>query len=303
MFDLITIGNISIDIFFQGDSLTFKDDRFQLALGGKYFVDRVIESVGGGGANVAIGASKNGLKTAVLGKIGNNPFKKIVLEKLRAFDVSTKLCQFKNDYSNISTILLSKKGERTIIHYSSPHQKIIENKQDWHKLKETRAVYLGNLPDVSLTEKLEVLSFLRKNKILTIVNLGVNDCRRPKDQLKKMLDHVDVLIVNNHEFAEIVKAPVGDIRFSDDVIDWYVPYLRDNIVVVTAGKLGSYLYYLGKNHHEKPAQIDRIADTTGAGDAYCAGFISEYLRSKDLIQSMKNGSKYACKILAKVGSN
>ncbi len=303
MFDLITIGNISIDIFFQGESLTFKDNRFQLAVGGKYFADKVYESVGGGAANVAIGASKNGLKTAVFGKIGNNPFKRNIIDKLHHNSVSTKYCHIKNNYLNISSILLTKNGERSIVHYSSPHQHIIENKQDWFKLADTKAVYMGNLPDVPLTEKIEVLSFLRKKGILSVVNLGVADCRRPKDQLQKLLTNIDILIINNYEFSEMVKAPATDIHFSDNVVNWYIPYLKNTIVIITSGKLGSYAYFSNNVHHEVSQRTDHIVDTTGAGDGYCAGFISQYLVSKNVILSMKNGGKYASKIISKVGSN
>jgi len=303
MFDLITIGNISIDIFFQGESLTFKDNRFQLAVGGKYFADKVFESVGGGGANVAIGASKHALKTAVIGKIGNNPFKKIIIDRLKLNNVSIKLCHQKNNYLNISTILLAKNGERSIIHYSSPHQKIIENKQDWHRLANTKAVYMGNLPDVSLTEKIEILRFLKKNNILSFVNLGVSDCRKTKDQLKKLLENIDVLIINNYEFSEMVKAPVSDINFSDNIIKWYIPYLKNNIIIITSGKLGSFSYYLDNVQHVPAQKINHIVDTTGAGDGYCAGFISEYLKTKNITQAMKNGVKYASRIIAKIGGN
>lgn len=303
MFDLITIGSISIDLFFQGQSLTFKDNRFQLAIGGKYFADRIIESIGGGGANVAIGAAKHGLKTSVFGKIGNNPFKKMIIDRLHQNDVSTKFCHLENNYRNISTILLAPNGERSIINYSTSHQHIIENKQDWYKLAHTKAVYMGNLPDVPLAEKIEILSFLRKKNILTMVNFGVYDCRRPKEQLRKLFANIDILIINNHEFSEMVKAPVTDINFSDNIVKWYIPFLKETIVVVTAGKYGSYAYHLDNVYHEKACRVDHIIDTTGAGDAYCGGFISHYLKTKNIAESMKSGGKYAAKIISKIGAN
>ena len=92
MFDLISIGNISIDLYFKGSSLTFEKDRFQLAIGGKYFVDQFHTGIGGGGVNVAIGVAKEGIKSAVMGTIGNNPFKKMILQLLEAKQVSSKLC-------------------------------------------------------------------------------------------------------------------------------------------------------------------------------------------------------------------
>ncbi len=303
MYDLISIGSISIDLFFKGKSLTFKDNRFQLAVGGKYVVDHFYENLGGGGANVAIGARRNGLKTAVLAKVGNNPFKKIILEKLEDEKVSIHLCQFEDDYLNLSAILLNEKGERTIVHFPSPHQHIIGSIHDKFKLLKTNMVYFGSLTDVALEEKIELLKFLNNNHILTIMNIGVHDCRRTKHQIEELLKPVDILILNGHEFADLAKAPYRDIHFKENIINWYSPFLKTKTVVITEGANGSYAYFEGKVYHQEAVKPARIIDTTGAGDAFTAGFIAEYFKSRDLEQSMEKGARYASKILTKIGAN
>src|SRR3989338_6856534 len=302
MFDLISIGNISIDLFFRGYSLTFKDNRFQLAVGGKYFANQFHTSIGGGGANVAVGAAKYNLKTAVLGAIGNNPFKKMVVQMLQAHNVSTDLCPIEDDYFNLSCILLTDKGARSIIHYSTPHRNILRKAISIKHLIETKILYLGNLPDVSLTERELALSMCKKNNILTVVNLGVKDCRRPKHQLDNLLKKTDILIVNGHEFAELVKAQYKDIHFKENVVKWYIPELEEKIVIITEGKKGSYGYFNHKITHQKAIQVNKIVDSTGAGDAYTAGFISQYFKTKNLEKSMEKGAQSAAKTLSNIGA-
>ncbi|OGK11984.1 hypothetical protein A2954_00410 [Candidatus Roizmanbacteria bacterium RIFCSPLOWO2_01_FULL_37_12] len=303
MFDLISIGNISIDLYFKGSSLTFEKDRFQLAIGGKYFVDQFHTGIGGGGVNVAIGVAKEGIKSAVMGTIGNNPFKKMILQLLEAKQVSSKLCFIENDYYNISSILLSEKGERSIIHYSTPHKNILRKASSINNLIEAKVVYMGNLPDVSLTEREVTLNLCKKNNIITVVNLGVKDCRRSKVQVKHFLSKIDVLIVNGHEFAELVKAQYKDIHFHENVVRWYFRDLEDKTVIITEGKNGSYGYMGGKVYHQKAVEVDKIIDATGAGDGYTAGFISEFFRSRNIEKSMEKGSRYAAKILSIIGAN
>ncbi len=303
MYDLISIGSISIDLFFKGKSLTFKEGRFQLAIGGKYVADHFFESLGGGGANVAIGARRNGLRTAVLGKVGNNPFKKIILEKLVDEKVSIHLCQFEENYLNISAILLTEKGERTIVHFPSPHQHITSNVHDKIKLLKTSMVYFGSLTDVPMEEKVELLNFFKNNRVLTIMNIGVHDCRRAKHQIEDLLKPVDILILNGHEFADLVKAPYRDIHFKENIINWYLPFIKNKIVIITEGAKGSYSYEGGKVYHQEAIKPANIVDTTGAGDAYTAGFIAEYFKSKDIEKAMEKGARYASKILAKIGAN
>lgn len=303
MYDLISIGNISVDLYFKGESLTFAKNRFQLAIGGKYFVDQFHTGIGGGGVNVAVGTANLGLKSTVMGTIGNNPFKKMIVHLLEENKVSSKLCYTEDDYYNISTILLSEKGERSIIHYSTPHKNILRKASSINNLIEAKIVYMGNLPDVSLTEREVTLNLCKKNNILTVVNLGVKDCRRSKQQLKHFLSKIDVLIINGHEFAELVKAQYRDIHFQENVIKWYFRDLEDKTVIITEGKKGSYGYMGGKVYHQKAIEVDKILDATGAGDGYTSGFIAEYFHSKSIEKSMEKGSLYAAKILSKIGAN
>jgi len=303
MYDLISVGTISVDLYFLGKSFTFKDNRFALALGGKYQAENFYLSVGGGGTNVAIGVAKHGYKVGLLGKIGNNPFKKIIVDYLKDHQISLNLIDFEDNYYNLSTILLTEKGERTILHYSTPHQHLFSSTNPLIGLTKTKIVYLGNLSEVSLTQRIKFLKFLKKHHIMRIVNLGVFDCRRPKNQIKEILEEVDILIVNGHEFSELVKAQYADIHFYEDVISWYIPYLKEKIVVITDGEKGSYAYYQGKVFFQKALKPAKILDTTGAGDGFTAGFISEFLASKDLIKSLKKGALYASYILGKIGAN
>jgi len=303
MYDLISVGTISVDLYFLGKSFTFKDNRFALALGGKYQAENFYLSVGGGGANVAIGVAKHGYKVGLLGKIGNNPFKKIIVDYLKDHQISLNLIDFEDNYYNLSTILLTQKGERTILHYSTPHQHLFSSTNPLIGITKTKMVYLGNLPEVSLTQRVKFLKFLKKHNIARIVNLGVFDCRRPKNQIKEILEEVDILIVNGHEFSELVKAQYADIHFYEDVISWYIPYLKEKIVVITDGEKGSYAYHQGKVFFQKALKPAKILDTTGAGDGFTAGFISEFLASKDLVKSLKKGALYASCILGKIGAN
>ena len=111
------------------------------------------------------------------------------------------------------------------------------------------------------------------------------------------------MILNGHEFAELVKAQYKDIHFHEDVVEWYLPNLADKMVVVTEGKTGSYAYNQHQVYHQDAEPAEKILDSTGAGDAYAAGFIAEYSKSKSIEKSMEEGSKYAAKILAKIGAN
>lgn len=303
MYDLIAIGNISIDLYFQGESLTNAKKRFTLAIGGKYNADYFHESLGGGGANVAIGASRHGLHTAILGKIGSNQFKEMILKHLEEHKVSDSLCTYKDEYLKISSILLSPSGERTIINYETPHEHIFETDEELQQLRNAKYVYVSNLPHVPLEERNHMLSYLNKHQITVILNLGIKDCRRPSNQITPMLHKTNILILNAHEFCEMIKHSYEAIDFKKDVRK-YIDVLYNKILIVTDGEKGSYGYWDKNVYHMKAIQPKQIIDTTGAGDGFTAGFISGYSKyGRDVIKAMETGAKYAVKIIEKVGAN
>jgi len=303
-FDLICLGTVSIDLYYKGETLTEGDGRFELAIGGKYFVEHFYEGLGGGGANVAIGAAKEGASVGLISKIGNNPFLPLICQKLDDAHVIHKdLCNIEENYINISSILLNKHGEKTIINYRTDHQNIMEREDDYKKLKNTKAVYMANLSSVSLKERIRILSHAKSNKVKIIANLNVTDCRRPIDELLSFVKYVDIMIMNAYEYADIVKVSYESVDFHSNIIDKYVPFTKDHIVVITDGKKGSYAYHDSKIYFQEAVSADKILDSTGAGDAYTAAFIAEFIRSEDIKKAMSKGAHYAVKILQKLGAN
>lgn len=303
MYDLISIGNVTMDFFFKGDSLTYHDERFQLAVGGKYEAEYFHSGVGGGGANVAIGCSRHNLRTAIWSTIGENNFKHTILAELKEHHISTEYLNVEKDYTNISTILLTPSGERSIIHYNPKQSKIANLKHDTRMIKNTKVVYLGNMAHTSLIQKIDIARSVQKEGRLLVLNLGVEQCRKPKHELMHLLPHADVIIVNGHEFAELVKAPYGDIHFHEHIVKWYLPELLHKLFIVTEGSKGSFAYNEQSVFHAKPAAIGKIVDTTGAGDAYTGGFISSFVKHKNIERAMQDATHDAGNILQKMGAN
>ncbi len=303
MADFISIGSVAVDFYFQGDSLTFRQGRFQLALGGKYFTERFFQKIGGGGVNVAVGVAHHHIKSAVLGKIGDNAFRPDIMTFLRDRSVSTELIVTEPDYVNLSAILLSPSGERSVINYNTPHQRLLDSQSSQTALTRAKWVYLGNLPDVALTTRIEWLRRLHHHRVRSVVNLGINDCRRPIGQLQPLFQQIDHLIVNGHEFAEMVKARYQDIHFHEDVVSWYAPALSDKTVIVTEGKAGSYAYCQGRVLHQKAMTVDQVVDANGVGDGFTAGFVAAVMQGSGLEQALANASRYAAKIIKRIGAN
>lgn len=300
MYDLISIGNISIDLYFKGKNVTRDSERFKLAIGGKYYTEYFHEDIGGGGVNVAAGVARLGLRPAIFGKIGNNPFKDMILKKLTDKKISTEFCELEDDYYKISSIILTDRGERTIIHHETPSHML--RKFYLHEdLKRAKNVYFSPLENLNIVEKTKMIKYLKGDRTLTFVNLPGSDCKRPVGQLKEIFDSLDVLIINAHEYSLLIKRDYKEINFKRLKMD--LPYLKDRIVVVTDASKGSYGYHKGKVYFQEAVKPRKIVDATGAGDAYTAGFIAQFIKSGNIESSMLQGAKYAAEKLSRIGAN
>jgi hypothetical protein len=188
----------------------------------QFLSESVILSLVGGATNVAIGVQNQGFRTSLVTLIGNNSFKPMIVETLEAKSVSFIHSKITDDHLNISCILLSENGEKTVINYQSPNQHLFSEDHDYSFLDRTSSVYMANMPDVSFTEKLRLAKYIKQQGKLLFANFGVVDCRRPKEQITQLIEQIDVLIVNGHEFADIVKTAYERISFNRDILGFYL---------------------------------------------------------------------------------
>ena len=302
MYDLITFGSITADLYFKADELTRKGNRYYLAIGGKYFIKDYKLFIGGGGANVSIGIKKNRLKTAVCGLLGNNNFRKAILHQLTLKGISKKYLLFKQKHDNISIVLLNKDGERTTLKSENKDYTFAFNENKFHQYSRTRSVYFGNLTDVEIKDRLKLLKYLKTKKVEIFLNLGIQDIRNKKTEILPLLQLSDILIQNKYEISEFLNLDPKKINLRNN-LKKMIKKFKGKYLIVTDAEGGSYCYDNDNIYFQKAIKPNKIVDTTGAGDGYTAGFIAEYLKTQDIKLAMKKGAYYAAKILGRIGAN
>ncbi len=115
--------------------------------------------------------------------------------------------------------------------------------------------------------------------------------RYTKEQLDAILDNINVLFANQHEITGMEKI-LGTSR--QDIIN------RVPMVIITMGKEGSVLHE--KEHSTRiPVFQVTMADPTGAGDAYRAGFLTAYYRGYEPLTACKIGTITASFAVEKIG--
>ena len=73
------------------------------------------------------------------------------------------------------------------------------------------------------------------------------------------------------------------------------------IVAVKLGSSGSYVTNGNESYNVEPFEVD-VVDTTGAGDAFCAGFISGLINQENLYDCARIGNFVASRKITKLGA-
>ncbi|MDO8639137.1 MAG: carbohydrate kinase family protein, partial [Candidatus Daviesbacteria bacterium] len=275
MFDLISIGDGAVDLFFQISDAHLEQDHgaeeLCLRFGEKIPIKQFHQSLGGNNPNNAVGAVRLGLNTAIYLNTGTDLMGKFTLEKLTEEKVDTRYVKINEGMDSNVSALLSFKGERTILTYRQ------DFKYQLPDLDKTRWVYLASMGQSALEDNLvkQVENYVERVGASLIYNPGPYELKYGIKKFPKLLSLCKLLILNKEEAEEVLDKN-KESRIKNQGIKKLLSGLAElgpKMVIITDGKDGSYGF-----DGEKFWQLDifpaHLVDMTGAGDAYATGVLA-----------------------------
>ena len=257
-----------------------------------------VESASGGsGANSMIGIAQLGGRTAFSCKIGRDEHGKIYREKLEDLGVSARLGEGDGSTGS-SLILVSDDGCRTMNTYLGMGQELQVPDIDPEVIKVSKYLYLtGYLWDTE-SQKKAVLSALDEAKrVETKVALSLSDpfcVTRHKEDFKSMLQcYASMVFCNQEEAFTLLETDV-----TQEAVDIMSKWTET--VVLTLGANGAIISHLGQTYYIDPFPI-RVEDTTGAGDAFAAGFLFGMTHEFSPLDSGRIGAVLAGAVIEQTG--
>jgi sugar/nucleoside kinase (ribokinase family) len=118
--------------------------------------------------------------------------------------------------------------------------------------------------------------------------------RHRADFRQLVRERVDILFGNEDELCALYE--VGSVDEATDSVRRECP-----LVAVTAGADGSYVVTPDGTVHVAAEPVDRVLDTTGAGDLYAAGFLFGLTSGESLADCARLGSIAAAEVISHVG--
>ncbi len=276
-YDIITFGSASEDILIFSDDFFKKEIR--LLLGDKVDIDGMFVKSGGGGTNAAATFSMQGFRTAFCGCVGIDCGSSLIMSDLKNLRIGKEfLGVLKNIPTNKSVVLSGRKMGRVILTYRGASGHLPPN-FNLEKMS-ARWFYLAPLSGIMAKKTWEIISFANKNNIKIAINPGKEQINFLKKSVKRLLSSVDVLILNKEEAQMLFSM-----KEQENIFKRYRK-LAKGYVVITDDKKGAVVF--DKNNMWKVGIFNiKVADKTGAGDAFGSGFVSGLIKTNDPVYAIQ----------------
>jgi sugar/nucleoside kinase (ribokinase family) len=279
-FDVITIGDMCVDLIVDMGATMPRFGQVE-----QWVPDYFLE-MGGSCCIFACQAAKLGLRTAILGRVGDDVYGQLVMRRLQESGVDTRFVSVDGSLKTGLGIALARpNGDRAILTYGGSLNAVYPSDITDQFLSSGRHLHYGsyylqtNLHPVAA-------SLIRRAKALGLsVSLDSNwDPGGGWDGgLHECLRQVDIFLPNEQEACAI--SGQNDVEQAVAALLQEVP-----VVAVKRGENGA-LVASGLERHPVPAQpVAHIVDTIGAGDSFDAGFLAGWLRGLPLRRCAEIGN-------------
>ncbi|TSC74640.1 MAG: putative Ribokinase [Parcubacteria group bacterium Gr01-1014_44] len=315
-YDIVSIGSATRDVFLKSadfelrkhtDSPTGLEQCF--SLGSKIEIKEMVFTTGGGGTNAAVTFARQGLKTANIGVVGRDFNGRAILEELKKEGVETKFFQIHDDdFTAYSIILSHSSGERTILSYKGEGQHFAVKMVPFEKIK-TAWFFLDSLGghydlleavfNYADPEPSPSASYgAGKNKIKIAFNPGGKELAHGLEKLRPFLGKTDILMANKEELAQLTGIASNQ---TGEILN-RLKEITPGIVVVTDGPHGVIVKDAEGKEYSAGVPDSPVVERTGAGDAFGSGFVSEYIKSGDIVKAIQFGTANASSVVTQFGS-
>ncbi|MEV0346834.1 PfkB family carbohydrate kinase [Nonomuraea sp. NPDC050680] len=282
-------------------------------------VDQIRLTAAGSAAGTAVDLVKLGNEVVSMGAIGDDELGDFLVAVMgkRGVDVSL-LVRKAGEQTAASILPIRPDGGRPSFHVPGANLAVTPADLDEARLRGVRAVHLGGM-DVTFglgdPAFFALLDSLRAAGVIVTMDL-LSEMPDLLGMARAFLPHVDYVLPNDSQALLMAagltagsgsSAGEGDSPSSPSVAEVSAAALAllaegPRGVLVTMGAEGS-LVVTEAGIEQVPALKVEVSDTTGCGDAYCAGFITGLLHGQDVVGAARWGTAAAAQVATGLGSD
>jgi sugar/nucleoside kinase (ribokinase family) len=269
------------------------------AAGELVLADRILLTIGGCAANVAVDLSKMGVHTGVVGRVGGDFFGNVVADMLRGHRVDVSSLKSSPHADTSQTMIVNVAGQdRRFIHTFGANGELAAADIPVAGVTACQVLYLGGyllMERMLQDELIPVFAAARQAGTKTVLDVVTPGPADYLPRLERLLPHVDVFMPNDHEAALITG--------STDPVEQAAIFrgLGAATVIITRGSEGAVLLSDEARLRSGCFQVPFV-DGSGGGDAFAAGYICGLLQEFDEEECLRWGSALGASCVRAVGT-
>lgn len=242
---------------------------------------------GGCATNTGIALARLGIETQVLGMVGYDGLGDFLVNLLKKEGISTRgISRSSTKNTSATMVILNESGERSFIHYIGANGEFGLDNINFYLLKNTKIAHIAGtflLSKFDGHETAETLKRLKKMGLMTSLDTAWDSSGRWLSIIEECLPHIDIFVPSLDE-AQMISGK----EKPEDIAEFFMPY-GIKTLVLKMGEAGSF----AQNSKERifmPSFKADVKDTTGAGDAFVAGFLAGVATGLELKESLRLGN-------------
>ncbi len=284
-FDVIGFGALNVDKFYHVTKIAHEGEESSII--------EMSESAGGSAANTIVGLARLKVNTGFIGKVADDREGQLLLDDFRREGVNTSgIIAARKGNSGTVSAFIDKRGERALYVHPSVNDSLAFEEIDLEYAGQTEFMHLTSFHEKPFKAQRHLVEKLADVKIS--LDPGEIYARKGLASLRSIIKRCNVVMPSENEVRLLTGK--GWKEGAKQLLEE-----GTEIVAVKLGQKGCYVTD-GKQSHLIPSVNARVVDTTGAGDAFCAGFLYGLVTKKDLFECGRLGNFVASRCIGKVGA-
>ena len=310
LYDVAAIGNAIVDVIGPAPDAFLTENG--LDKGAMMLVDQQrsqqlysrmtpeIQASGGSAANTIAGLASFGGKGAFMGKVADDQLGELFARDMREIGARFENAPLSGGPATaVSMINVTPDGQRTMCTFLGASVQFTDDDVEKDTIEAAKIVYLeGYLFDAEAARRAFAKAAALAHGSGRMIALTLSDSfvvERHRGALLGFIEgQVDLLFANEAELKSL---------FETDSFDEAAEALRQRVklAAVTRSEKGSVILSQGERLAVAAEPVEKVVDTTGAGDQYAAGFMFGLARGRPLQQCGKLASLAAAEVISHYG--
>jgi sugar/nucleoside kinase (ribokinase family) len=287
--DIVVVGELNVDLIAEGLN-TLPE------LGKEKIISNLTLTLGSSSAIFAADIARSGMEVGFIGKVGDDPYGEFVINSLRELEINTSKILIDPDVKTGVTISLAYPEDKAQMTYLGSIEELGWTDINLEYLYQAKHLHLSSyfLQNKLKRDCLKLFKSAKEHNLSVSFDPGYDPEERwDRERIYEMLKYVDIFLPNETEAKNITGKDNWREALSD--LSKYT-----DMIVIKRGSKGAVVKR-GEKMIEIGAKSLGVIDTTGAGDAFNAGFIYGYLNKLPLEKCLALGNFCGARVTMRAG--